>query len=147
MRILFSFLFSIFLSMNVSAQGAYTQSLEQPQLVGVSSKLPGAVKLHMVPGLRKSDYILTFNNLDSPDYYEAETLVIHGTREDLEKFYLFLKNGFSSKENQMWKLGDEEEIMVSNAYSSIRIAVIRKNGLNSLFFLSRKQLERLFGKE
>lgn len=146
MKTVASFLLFLFLTVGATAQSASPQNPEQPIPIGVSSKLAGAVKLSYFPGKEQNHYIITYHNLDSPHYYDPETFSLYGNERDLEDFYNFLKKGFTSKESRIRKVGNDEKIMVDYAYSSIRIAILRKDGMNSLFFLSKKQLERLFGK-
>jgi hypothetical protein len=146
MKTAVSFLLLLFLGVGAGAQSAFPKIEEKPVAIGVSSKLPGAVKLSYFPGENQNQYLFTYHNLDSPQYYEPETISLYGDEQDLEEFYKFLKKGFASRESRIKNIGNGERIMVDYAYSSIRIAVLRKNGLNSLFFLSQKQLDRLFGK-
>ena len=146
MKTAVSFLLLLFLGVGAGAQSAFPEIEEKPVAIGVSSKLPGAVKLSFLQGENQNQYLFTYHNLDSPQYYEPETISLYGDEQDLEEFYDFLKKGFTSRESRIKNIGNDEKIMVDYAYSSIRIAVLRKNGLNSLFFLSQKQLDRLFGK-
>lgn len=141
-----SFLLLLLLTIGALAQSPYPGIEKKPVPLGVSSKLPGAVNLSYFPGEGQNHYIITYHNLDSPQYYEPETISLYGDEQDLEEFYRFLKKGFTSQESRIKNIGNGEKIMVDYAYSSIRIAVLRKNGLNSLFFLSQKQLDRLFSK-
>lgn len=141
-----SFLLLLLLSFGALAQKPIPEIEKKSVPLGVSSKLPGAVKLSYVSGENQNQYLFTYHNLDSPQYYEPETISLFGDEQDLEEFYNFLKKGFTSRESRIKNIGNGEKIMVDYAYSSIRIAVLRKNGLNSLFFLSRKQLDRLFSK-
>lgn len=143
----------LIISMVLLSTGIYAQApkfdnknVENPTVVGVSSKLDGAAKLYSIPWDNRNLFILTFYNPDSPNMYEVESISFYGTTEDLDRLYEFLKKGFSLKERRVTSLGEDQSIRVSFAYSSILVEVIRKNGLNGWFFLSKKQLDRLFGK-
>ncbi len=146
-------IFTVLLFLLILSAGSYAQApqidgrkVESPTLIGVSSKLDGSAKLYSIPWDRQKLFTLTFYNPDSPNMYEVESISFYGTTKDLDKLYEFLKKGFSSRERRIKKLGGGQSMAVSFAYSSILVEVLRENGLNGWFFLSKKQLDRLFGK-
>lgn len=148
MRIICLLLFFLLPGTGIYAQAPQPDKrlVEDPTLIGVSSKLDGSAKLYSVPWDKKRLFILTFYNPDSPNMYEVESISFHGNTEDLNNLYEFLKKGFTSKERRILNLEDDQSIGVSYAYSSILVEVLRKEGPDGWFFLSRKQLDRLFGK-
>ncbi|WP_424493225.1 hypothetical protein [Salinimicrobium sp. GXAS 041] len=148
MKTLGVLLFFLVLSAGSCAQALQVdgRDIENAALIGVSSKLHGSAKLYSVQRESQKLFILTFYNPDAPNMYEAENISFYGTNQDLDMLYEFLKKGFSSRERRLKNLGEGHKMAVSFAYSSILVEVLRENGLNGWFFLSKKQLDRLFGK-
>jgi len=63
----------------------------------------------------------------------------------LEYFYNFLLSGFDINDEQSLTIGDELIIIKKN-YSSIRVYAPDKSEIPGWFYLSKKQIEKLFGK-
>jgi hypothetical protein len=124
------------------AQIGEVETLNEPYTIGVANKAVGLPKLEVVKFEGQDVHSIYYYNLEYPSIREVESLNFIASKEDLNYVYEFLRGQFETKETKSLKLG-EDEIIVNKVSSSIRIS---KNNENSWFYLSKKQLDRLFNK-
>ncbi|MGM0931949.1 MAG: hypothetical protein ACQEWD_00740 [Bacteroidota bacterium] len=141
MRILVTiFAFCFYLSSN--AQVGQAESVDEGEVIGIANKSVGLPKLEKIKVEDQNLFILTFYNLEYIALKEIDNISFYASNEDINYLYNFLQDQLKNKESKTLLLGDNE-IMATKVSSSVRIDIL---GKDSWFYLSRKQLERLFGK-
>jgi DNA-binding transcriptional regulator GbsR (MarR family) len=90
-------------------------------------------------------YFLTFDNLEYQQISDLKTLSFTASDEEFEKFYKFLKSGFETKKQKEISVGDSR-IRIEKNWSSLRIYVFFENGTDGWFQLTKRRIDKLFGK-
>lgn len=140
MRILFfMLLFPVF----CWAQVGQSEPVESSVVIGVADRGVGLPKLEKV----ESDnlYILTFINLEYPRMKQVESMAFYASNDELDYFYNFLKDQAKNKETQSLVLGDAK-IFAHKVMGSVKVSVHHNDGWDSWFYLSKRQIDRLFNR-
>ncbi|MBO0340937.1 hypothetical protein [Flagellimonas profundi] len=121
---------------------------EEPVLVGTGHRnqryLP---KLQYQNTSEGRYYILSYLNAEYPNLNDAKVVGFFATEDDIEYVYDFLKGGYDNDEDRSLKVG-EDVIRTEKTVSkkSIIVFVDHKDEPSGFFYLTTKQLDRLFGK-
>ena len=127
----------MFACFSMQGQIGQVEDVPKTKVIGVANKMAGLPKLEV----RDDLYQLTFTNLEYPALKEIETLSFYGDPEGLDYLYDFLKGQFKTKDMKTITLGDNQ-ILVKKTMGSLRVMVSE----HVWFYLSKKQLDRLFVK-
>lgn len=136
----------------IFANNSYSQignaiKLEETDILGIADKMVGLPKLaYSEIDKNTKQYYLYYYNLEYPTIKDIQTISFTATSEELEYFYKFLQSGFDSTDKQSLKIGDAS-IIIYKTYSSIKVSVTQKNDIPGWFYLSKKQIDKLFGKK
>jgi hypothetical protein len=122
----------------MQGQVGEVQSVPETEVIGVADRNVGLPKLEV----EKDLHFLSFYNLEYPSLREVETVTFYASPEEREYLYEVFKDQLKSKESKTITLG-ENELLLKKTMGSIRVTVL---GHDAWFYLSKKQVERLFGK-
>ena len=113
------------------------------ETIGVAKKMVGYPILKKKPD---SDYyVLSYDNLEYPNIDDVKDVGFTATASELEYLYNELLKGFNSKDRINITVG-EHNLSYKKVASSIRIDVTKPYETDGWFYLSKKQLAKLFGK-
>ena len=146
------FLFTLILLLSFSlshSQIGEGKLAEKPILVGKATKskaLPDLV--YFENETDKNVYILSFNNLEYPSISDIKQITFIANQNELDTLYNFLLEGFKDKELRTIDVGSQT-LYIKKTAMSIKITVKynEKAEPDGWFYLSKKQLMRLFGKK
>lgn len=141
-------LLSIFLVQQNNAQIGEGKEVEKPLLVGKATKTPFGTSLEYYP---RSDgrnyYVLTFKNLEYQKIDDIKSMFFYATDDELEYLFNYFIESLKDKETRTIDVGDQTLYLKKTAMS-IRVTVTYNKDPepDGWFWLSKKQIERLFGK-
>ncbi|WP_242120947.1 hypothetical protein [Aestuariivivens sediminicola] len=146
-KILYLFLFFGLLNFS-NAQIGKGSEVEKPITVGVVNKLSGFPHLVYYPKEDKNYYFLNFQNNEYPNITDIKSVDFYATPEELDYLYDFLMSCFEDKELHTIDVGDQT-LVVKKTAMSIRITVDfnEEPEPSGWTYLSKRQLQRLFGKK
>jgi hypothetical protein len=90
-------------------------------------------------------YIITYRNADYAQIIDIQSFGFVAAPDELEYLYQFLKDGFDTNEDRFLSVGDARLSTIKSA-SSIAVYVRRAGQPDGYFYVTKKQLDRLFGK-
>lgn len=129
------------------SQIGISNKLEDFETLGIADKMVGLPKLsYLIIDENTKHYYLSYYNLEYPNLKDIKTISFTAKPDELEYFYNFLLSGFTSENKQSLTIGDAS-IIIDKVYSSLRVSVTYKDEIPGWFYLSKKQIEKLFGKK
>jgi hypothetical protein len=129
-----------------SAQIGEVETVDKGILIGTATGRENGM-----PELRKFKikgepvYVMTYRNLEYQNIIDIQNFGFTATPDELEYLYQFLKDGFNTNEDRFLSVGESKLSTIKSA-SSIAVFVRRTGKPEGYFYLSKKQLDRLFGK-
>lgn len=140
-------LFVVLFVNHTYSQISTAKKLDESVIMGIADKMVGLPKLaYSEIDKNTKQYYLYYYNLEYPTIKDIQTISFTATSDELEYFYKFLQSGFDSTDKQSLKIGDAS-IIIYKTYSSIKVSVTQKNDIPGWFYLSKKQIDKLFGKK
>ena len=139
---LFVVLLVLFITAPSFAQIGETEVREKPIIVGQLGKIVPVLQYRETDDGRY--YMLVYQNAEY-SISDIKVLGWFGDEADLEYIYNFIKEGFGNKEDRSLKVGDDT-IKTFPSMKNIMVSVNHKNDTDGRFYLSKKSLDKLFGK-
>lgn len=124
------------------------ENIEETTIIGYNWKMNPRIDLTRVENdsLQKKYHYFHYLNAKYTSIQDFRTLGFFADQNDLDKLYQILINVMESNKEITFSLG-EHQIFASCNKSTLAINVSSDTETESLFFLNRRQLERLFGKK
>lgn len=141
-------LFVCLFSQNIIAQIGTGKTVDKPILIGKATKMQDFPRLEKYSNEGDNPYyILSFNNLEYPNIDDLKQVDFYANDEELEYLFDFLMGCFKTKDVSTIDVGDQT-LLIKKTASSLRITVNynKEPEPSGWFYLSKKQIERLFGK-
>ena len=125
-----------------------TKTIEERTYVGIANKGVGypALSYKHYEG-RKTIYVLSYLNHEYNYIRDHKSTVFSATEEELNALYDFLIEGFDIKEARTIRVGsDEFWVYKMKNSSALRISVTHSKDTDGWFYITKRQLQKLFGK-
>ncbi len=139
---LFIVLLAVFITVPSFAQIGETEVKDNCIIVGQLGNVP-VLQYTVLNGERH--YMLIYQNREYT-ITDIKSLSWYGDEADLEYIYNFFLEGIGNEEQRSLKVGDDTVRTITIGKKSIRVFIDHKNDTEGWFYLSKKTLDKLFGK-
>lgn len=139
----FVFLYVMLLSINVSAQIGKAEKLEEYIEVGDGGS--SRLEYKIINGERQ--YLLIYKNSQYANIVDMKSISFISTIEDLEYLYNTLKSVQGAKDEKTITVGNDRLIIKPIGKKWINVLVYHKGDTEGFFYLTPKQLDKLFGQK
>jgi hypothetical protein len=123
------------------AQIGEAETVETGTLIGELRE--GYPKLEVFKQDGKNLFVLTYLNSKYRGIVDVQSITFYGESEDLESVYNAFKS--ASKETKSMVIG-EDRVRIGLFHKEIMISVYPSDNIDSYFYLSKKEVDKLFGK-
>jgi helix-turn-helix protein len=123
------------------------QEVEREKFELVSEVKAGWLTVAKLSKSSDNNYLLTYADKQYVYTTSYKSLLFNANDEELNQLYNILANLFDNPEEKQFKLGNEEIAVKVNKNMGVKCLYIFDLNNNSYFYLTKKQLSKVFSKD